>query len=714
MGGGLGGGMGGAGAGGLTLAHQANAMARPSGGPPPGASSIPDAPGGGMAPPSSAAAALAADLVDKHQQQLSLSQVRDLSKYPLVAVDLYAASNNAIYVAGFPPKQQQKPSDDAEGGSPPKQPFVVGTINDQVPLKTTEQSHKTLRKWLSQDRTFADLKTDVLEVTSAEPKKQATTKKGGKNNSSAGVVVVESPQQWLGIRRFSQAPESIKSKVTMDDEEVESTTTTTTTTKTNAPSPIAPETKASTQVGAVIMGHGSLDGTTVPQGDDYDRVVYKLKLCESKKALTVLPEEMTKVLFQIAQHDVAKYYKEKYGSTKKASVDNNDIDQEDAIPNYPCAVAVPAVNCHDNSIEALLEAMGGTGVIFQRSICALQGALMESYNPPSKNMLFVDQIQQTLTKIHKEHQVAVVQNPGAALNECMLVLLTGVAQDCAEATAIQLSQPRPGGNGLIWGDFKVLTNVSYRSPTPEKIIDKCISELFDTLDAIAPEAGTPVAFLSYGSQAEQVAIQTTWTKLQKSLEDWENIPAFSSPPQAVALGTAYLGAVSHGRVTQIVQQPGKKPKADLGVHVHNVAPCAVGVAMKYDKDAPWTPVKTVFDFDRRVPAGPYPLDLVAAECVVYRENPNAKETLSDEALVKAIEANQGSKFIPKREQAALDLKVQVMQKLTRDGEWQKVGDEMSPLVTLDKDEKKIACEKVVLELSLGTTGMITSAMTGER
>jgi len=175
-----------------------------------------------------------------------------------------------------------------------------------------------------------------------------------------------------------------------------------------------------------------------------------------------------------------------------------------------------------------------------------------------------------------------------------------------------------------------------------------------------------------------------------------------------------MGAVSHGRITNVVQKPGKKPKAELAIQVQNVSPVAVGVMMNYHGGAKdkWTPVKTIFDFDRRVPAGPYPIDLVAAECVVHRSK--TTKDLSDEELLKAIKDNEGAKCIPKREQAALDLRVQVLQKWTRDGEWKNVGDVMSPLVSLDKDEKKVACEKIVLELSLGATGMITSSLSGTR
>ena len=48
-------------------------------------------------------------------------------------------------------------------------------------------------------------------------------------------------------------------------------------------------------------------------------------------------------------------------------------------------------------------------------------------------------------------------------------------------------------------------------------------------------------------------------------------------------------------------------------------------------------MKTIFDFDRRVPAGPYQIDLNAAECAVYQSGATG---LSDEQLVKAISDNE--------------------------------------------------------------------------
>jgi hypothetical protein len=129
----------------------------------------------------------------------------------------------------------------------------------------------------------------------------------------------------------------------------------------------------------------------------------------------------------------------------------------------------------------------------------------------------------------------------------------------------------------------------------------------------------------------------------------------------------------------------------------------------------WEPVKVIFDFDRRVPAGPYPIDLKAADCVVYRSGVSADT--DEEAFIKASKEAEGSRGIPKREKAALDLKIQIVQKWTRDGDWVKVGDAIEPLVKLEgsgDDEKRVACESVSLELGLGITGMITTNLVGER
>ena len=642
------GGMAGAGAAGMTMAHN-NAIARPAApNLPPGANNVPP---GGMAPPSTAAAALAADIVDK-TQQLSLKQVRDLSHMPLVAVDLYAKEP---HVAMFPPK----PKDPAENANPQ----IVGKMKSFVALEPTEAAHKTLRKWLSKSKGYTDLQTDSL------------AKSDDKN-----AIIIESPHQWLGVRRLADVPASVKSKVKQDE----------------SSTPGIGE-EALQGVG-VIMANSTLDGSE-PQGDDFDRVVCKVRLTESKKALTIFPEEAVQLLLNNAQSHVARKVK---------------AEDEEEIANYPICLAVPAVYCNDKSVEALLDAAGGTGAVFQRSSCALAGSLLPGVEGQPNPI--IAHLNEVLQARHKEFTREQVKNPNARFEEHMILLLTGMTTDTAECTAIEIYGPSEDNYSCLYGNFKVICNVSYQHERPDSILNKVVSEVFENLDIVAPEADNPVAMIAYGSLEDQKSIEVKFEKVKKSLEDWEELPLFKTKTDCVAMGTSVLGAVTHGRITKVVQVQGKKlPKKVLAIDVQNVAPSAVGVRINYHggTEKKWLPVKTIFDFDRRVPAGPYPIDLNAAECAVHRNDPAAIK-LSAEDLFKAISDNEGSAGIPKREEAALNLRVQIVQKLTRDGEWMNIGNVMSPLVETDKDGNKSACEKLALELSLGATGLITNSLTGER
>ena len=62
----------------------------------------------------------------------------------------------------------------------------------------------------------------------------------------------------------------------------------------------------------------------------------------------------------------------------------------------------------------------------------------------------------------------------------------------------------------------------------------------------------------------------------------------------------------------------------------------------------------------------------------------------------------------------MNLRVQIVHKLLRDGDWKNVSDVMNPLMVTDAEDVKIACERVTLELSLGSTGLITNSLVGER
>jgi hypothetical protein len=261
----------------------------------------------------------------------------------------------------------------------------------------------------------------------------------------------------------------------------------------------------------------------------------------------------------------------------------------------------------------------------------------------------------------------------------------------------------------------VLANVSYQEKDPISRMEQCCQELQEAIDMVAEEADGPAALVAYGSREQQDKIKSAWEKIKKVQTEWADVPFLSTKPDVVAIGTAILGAVTHGRQSVLVDKGGKT-KAELGIRVQNVSPCAVGVRINYhgDDESKWEPIKTIFDFDRRIPAGPYPIELIASECVVHR---NGHAALSDEDFVKAVKLNEGASHIPKREEAALDLRVEILQKWTRDGDWKRVGDMMEPLVKTEGDEgeeTRVACESVTLELSVGVTGMLSSNLIGDR
>ena len=641
---------GGAGAGAMSMgaAAHAGAVAMPAQANIPPASEIPGM--GGSAPPANASA-LGADLVDK-SQQISLKQVKDLSKMPIVAIDLYSSEP---IVASFPPKDLPREE---------LMPSVVGKLNEKIALKTSETSHKTFKKWLSKSRGYEDLQADVF--TKLDDKSAA---------------VIQSPELWMGLRRLEDGPSYLKKMISVDDS--------------NTPA-FAEE---SSQGVGITLANGSLDGS-VPEGDDFDRVVCKVRLHEKKKALTVLPEEMLQLILNQAQYHVA----------RKSDVE----DDMENIMTYPVAIAVPAPYCNDQSIEALLDATGNTGVIFQRSVCALAGALLPG-TAEKPNLV----IHQQIAKIHQQRKISLSleqkQNPDAEPDDTILMLLAGVTKDTAECTAIEILMRDDSHYACPYSKFKVVCNVSRRHENPDSILNKCVVELFDTLDNVAPEQTTPIGMISYGSIKEQKSIKAIWEKVKKGLETWEELPCFSTASECVANGTGVLGGVSHGRLSKFVKIPNKKrPKAKICLETMNVAPVAVGVMMNYHggQSDKWAPVKTIFDFDRRVPAGPYSLELSAAESAIRREGKISDESV--EEFFKAVTDKEAAEYIPEREQAALNLRIQIVQKFTRDGKWVKIGDVMSPLTIVEKDEEKTACETVALELSLGISGLITQSLVGDR
>lgn len=641
-GGGFSGGVGG----GITLAHQANSVGIPPPQPPPQASATAD----GTAPPPSAAA-LGADLLDK-SQGLTLKNVRNVSHLPIVAIDLFGTEPS---VALFP----KKPEDPSKGAPP----LSVSKLDTDIKFQSGDVAQKTLRKYLGKSKTFIELKTEVLSM---------------KVENS---VSIKKPHRWLGIRRVSDVPESLRAGILIED---------------SASPEIAEEVLQG--LGSCIS-NSSLDGS-VPLGDDFDRVVFKVRLHESKKTTTILPEEAVEIILQEAKHLVA--------SKVKASPDDEEID------DYPCAVALPSYGCHDAAVEAMMDAIGGSGIIVQRNVATLAGALLPSLTGQVTPLL--ERLNTVHVAMQKEHQKRLLKEPGARFDDEITVLVFGVTEDGIETTAVQISSVNMENVSCLFGVFKVLSNVAMQDNDPISRMQTCTKKLEETIDVVAPEADGPAAIIFCGTLKEQKLVSAQWDKIKN--EEWSKVPVFTTVEDCVAKGTAVLGAVSHGRLSLVEQSRGQKAKAGLAIRVQNVAPVAVGIQMNYhggDEDK-WTPVKVIFDFDRQIPAGPNAIDLNAAECAVYRQG--KVSSMSEDDFLKAVKANEGAKGIPQREEAALNFSVRIMQKWTRDGEWKQVGDPMEPLVQKNENKDgsvvRVGCERILWELSIGVTGMITTAFVGER
>lgn len=642
--GGIGGG-GGMGGGGMMMAHQANAVGVPPAQPPPQANTT-----GTTAPPPSAAF-LGADLLDK-SQGLSLKTVRNVSHLPIVAIDLHASE---AHVALFP----KKPEDPSKGVPP----IAVSKLNTDILFQSGESAHKTLRKYLGQSKTYTSLKADSFSATAQK------------------AIVLKKPHCWLGLRRLKDATDFIRSGMATEE---------------SAGPAISEEMPQG--VGACVA-NSTLDGS-IPAGDDFDRVVFKVRLHDSKKALSVVPEEAVEMILREAQYLVA------------ARIKADPEDEE--IVDYPFAVALPAWACHDAAVEAMMEAMGSSGVLMQRNVAALAGALLPSID--GRVTALLERMNTVRGALQREHQKRQVQEPDAIFEDEIMLLVFGMTEEGFEATAVQVSSANLNNISCLFGDFKVISNVSYQNKDPISRMHACAKELEKAMDTIAPEVDGPAGIVLCGSSEEQKQMLIQWEKVKN--EEWNKVPLFVSAVDCVAKGAAVLVAVSHGRLSQLEHSRGKKSRAELAIRVQNVAPVAVAVQMNYHggADDKWTPIKTIFDFDRQIPAGPNSLDLNAAECAVYRSG--KADALSEEDFLKATKQNEGAKGIPQREEAALTFRTKILQRWTRDGEWKQVGDVMEPLVKKDesKDGKvtRIGCERVTWELSLGVTGMITTNLVGER
>lgn len=353
---------------------------------------------------------LGADLADKNQS-LSVRQVKNVAHLPIVGIDLHAPEPLVAY---FPPKPE-----DPSGGATP---ILVGKMKSTLYWKATEAAHKTLRKFLDQTKSFASLQQDVLS-----------------SSTDSTAVAIDKPYRWLGLRRTMDAPDFYRGA-----DEVEAATS-------SSNSSHAIDQDDAQGVGAFLV-NSTLDGK-VPTGDDFDRVVWKVRLTPTKKAFPVLPEEAVQILLHQAQHHVAL----KFGDDK----DNTEI------LDYPCAIALPAWSFHDSAVEALLDGCPAGAVLFPRSICALVASVLPPLqgSKPSQLLVRIATVRKA-SRMEYEKHVAVNKNHDAVWEEDITLIMVGMTAEGLEATAIQLASENNTNVCALFSVYKVISNVAYRDKNP--------------------------------------------------------------------------------------------------------------------------------------------------------------------------------------------------------------------------------------------------------
>ena len=748
----------------------------------------------GTAAPGTSYAALGADLLDKNQSFISAKNVRAVSKLPIVAIDIYGDTTSTSY---FPPL----PKDESDGNEDEMEVMmknmarlqkgvlvrtVQGTPTDDyygtnVTLKKDDgDSYKAMKRYLNKGEGIGSVLRYAL-----------VTNDGGKssNDDEDNVIVIERPHLLMGTRKLSDLNPAAKSTF---HELLPSTST-----QVDSPSLIDVVSNDITTNSSISLTTIALDGNSQqPKLDDYDRVVYQMKLNSKKKLMTILPEEALSLIIATCKKNVKDAYclAEPESELNNYGLHEEEEDEDDeSYMDYPPAFAIPGWATLDPTVEALIDAAKGSGggggssscgpSLHQRSIAACVGALLSSptksymakkskannggWNssngapsaPPASKLCNL--LTETMTT--KNTDAAKEAAKVAALNRTdpvepdpfvPLVIMVGATKEGIELTAVQITKPQRPEDELHcpFGNISVISSVCYATANSKKkndddsassssMLESTLDELRKQIGIIVPESEEPTAFVTYGTTDVQTKLSTKlkatlkkYGKDGKNDDNWdgwdEDITILATKEECVSNGLAVLAASVHGRVRLIVSHKGTdgkmRPKAKIGVSVQDVATCAVAISYNYfgGNDEKWTTPKVIFDFDRRVPAGPYQVDLTAAECAAHVRH-GTKEKVGGDACIEDVDKLlelasklEGSKGIAEREAAALQLRFRIYQKTSRDGKWIRVGDDSRPL-TMEHSQKDagesgednlVALESTVLEISLSTVGIISTGL----
>ncbi|KAL3800573.1 hypothetical protein ACHAWO_009817 [Cyclotella atomus] len=671
--------------------------------------------------------ALGADLLDKNQKMLSGKGVRGAARMPIVAVDLWGEGEGVV--SYFPPvKDEDDEGNDEMSGmmrtlakmkeGVKARSISTSSTDGNITFGVNEKSYKAVKKYLTKGEGHGLVLSDAI-----------TDAKDGE------VLTLPHPHLLMGARNLSDLSPAAKS-VYKDILP-----------KSNGSS-LAIDVNTSSPLSLTTI---ALDGNSEPKGDDFDRVVFQMRLNPKKKVMTILPEEAVGLLIAQCRKSVQEAYCKEDPESELNPADNEE--EEEGYMDYPPAFAIPGWATMDSTLEALIDAAKGAcgPSLHQRSIAACVGALLpppvatssgggkQPFPSSNLNKLLTETMQRKDAEASKEAAKEAALNKTDPVEPdpfVPLVILAGVTANGIELTAVQISKPQGPDKELHcpFGNISVISSVCHSHADPLSLVDKTLDELRAQVGVMIPESEEPTAIVSYGSIGSQVklaakikSILQQYGKDGQGNDDWDgwdqDIPIVSTKEDCVSMGLAVLAASVHGRVHLVVSVKGtdgkNRSKAKLAVSVQDVATSAVAVSFNYfgGDNSKWTEPKVIFDFDRRVPAGPYQIDFTAAECAAHVKHCTKNKSdccINDEqALIEQTHNMEGFGGIPDREAAALQLRFRVYQKTERNGDWIRCGDDMSPLSmqhSQKEEDELVACESAVMELSLNPVGLITNSL----
>ena len=476
----------------------------------------------------------------------------------------------------------------------------------------------------------------------------------------------------------------------------------------------------------VTLHNQALDGSP-PKFDSYDRVCFHLPLHSEKKQLAILPDEAVELLVQKAKFLSFTDMINKTNNKSKTNLHKKKAPQEatatadleeDTFTGAPVAISVPGYASSDAALESWMEILSkedsecASALLFPRSASVVAASLLS----PNFLKIAMEELQFLVKDAQRKHLDV---ECGAHLDP--LILTVGATVEGYEITFLQLSSPRLGTTNSAqdypFGEYRYHHARCARFPanvTDDKtrvaLIAKELAHIFSDL-AITLPGRKPCAILLYASydantssnNLESMILQTLQRQVQPTP------PIIQCPENSSAVGTVLLGAAACGRVEQ------------SPIAITSVSTTAVGLRISYfgENEKGRTnskldsEVKVIFDFDRRLPAGPYALDFSATECAAARDSITSSGKVDDSLDLKKFE---GKKGILKREEAALNFNIQIVQRTDRTSEWVAVDDVIYPLrSTIEKDdeETKIACESARLEVRMRGEGILVSSLASD-